>query len=184
MQVGRSTAPTRCTYNGESSELRIETRFPVGTLTDKRVLVSRTAFAQTLTFSPSVGEGGGGGGAAAAATVCRRYFTRIESEEERASAEAAESSARETLAHQAATMSLLSGGERSRLELALLGSLPSLPLGLFPFPPPTHNPLPHPRRTLVARVARRVARLDGALCGEVTLNTVVVVVGGWVGQRA
>lgn len=112
LQLDGKSAPMRCMFNHSNGELRIETRFSKGTLLDRRRLLSRTSFEQIMRFAPS-GDGAPGG--AGADVSARRSFNRVETDDERHAAEAAEESARLMLAHQAAALSLLSGGSAGGL---------------------------------------------------------------------
>lgn len=112
LQLDGKAAPMRCIFNHSNGELRIETRFAKGTLIDRRRLLSRTAFEQVMRFSPA---GDGGAEAYSIDVSARRFFNRLETDDERHAAEAAEESARLMLAHQAAALSLLSGGSAGGL---------------------------------------------------------------------
>jgi hypothetical protein len=92
VQIDRVPKPMRCRWKHDEALLSIETVFPNGTLSDCRNLVKRTEYRQVLTFQ---------------GVTATRFFTKVETEEEKKSAELAEDAARMALAYQAATMSLL-----------------------------------------------------------------------------
>jgi len=117
MQVDKSAAPMRCVVDRDTGELKTETRFRHGILTDSRHLLKRTQYRQRVTFTPTrddsepvTASSSASGASVGHPVTLNRVFNRVETVEEAAAAEEAEEAARIMLAHQAATLSLLSAG--------------------------------------------------------------------------
>lgn len=135
--ISKRMAPMRCSLahdrSSSSPDVTLQTRLPTGVLMEERSLLTRATFRQVFTFIPTAGAPDELASPSSlprdGAHVVARLWRRVESEEERCAGESAERAARELLAHEAATMSILSSdhGGSSRPSSRRLTPPPAAP---------------------------------------------------------